>query len=173
MVDLIKVYRQNVPAMRFIGRKYGDQDRVNEGFAALWDEWFEKKWFDAIERQINTSTKETYEDGDAYCGLMRWKEGEPFEYWIGIFMPEDSVAPEGFGSVRFPPGVLGVCWVFGNEGELYGQESRCAKKLTEMGYEILPDEAGAWWFFERYACPRFTTPDDLGNRTLDVCHYIK
>jgi len=34
--------------------------------------------------------------------LMRCKDGEPFEYWIGMFMPANTVVPEGFAYVDFP-----------------------------------------------------------------------
>ena len=32
MVEIIKTYRQSVGAMRFIGKKYGDGDRVDGNF---------------------------------------------------------------------------------------------------------------------------------------------
>lgn len=48
-----------------------------------------------------------------------------------------------------------------------------AEKLGGEGYKIIPDEKGAYWFFERYCCPRFTTPDEQGNIILDICHYIE
>jgi len=52
-------------------------------------------------------------------------------------------------------------------------EEECAKELVSKGFEIIPDKKGVYWFFERYGCPRFTTPDDKGNVILDICHYIK
>lgn len=173
MAEIIKVYRQSVPAMRFIGKKYGERDRVNGGFGHLWGEWFSHGWFDVIERQISSKLNEIYEDADAYLGLMRWKDGEPFEYWIGMFAPEGSVAPDGFEYIDFPQSELGVCWVYGKEGDLYCKEDLCATKLGEEGYKITSDEKGAYWFFERYNCPRFTTPDTNGNVILDICHYIE
>lgn len=173
MAEIIKVYRQSVPAMRFIGKKYGDSDRVNGSFGAKWGEWFSNDWFAIIEKQTTFTLKEIYEDGDAYIGLMRWKEGEPFEYWIGVFMPENSLVPKEFEFIDFPKCELGVCWLYGKEGELYGKEDKCSVKLKDAGYKIIPDEKNAWWFFERYGCPRFTTPDDKGNVILDICHYIE
>lgn len=173
MAEIINVYRQSIPAMRFIGKKYGDSDRVDGGFGAKWGEWFGNGWFTAIEKQIGISVKEIYEDGDAYIGLMRGKDGEPFEYWIGMFTPEDTPVPEGFGHVDFPESELGVCWVYGKDGEVYAKEDKCAAKLGEKGYKIISDEKGAWWFFERYGCPRFTTPDSQGNIILDICHFIE
>lgn len=101
------------------------------------------------------------------------KEGEPFEYWIGIFMPESTQVPEKFEYIDFPKSELGVCWVYGKNGNVYCKEDKCAEKLGEEGYKIIPDEKGAYWFFERYCCPRFTTPDDQGNIILDICHFIE
>lgn len=173
MAEVIKVYRQSVPAMRFIGKKYRDDDRIDGNFGAKWGEWFSNDWFTVIEKQIGTSIKGVYEDGDAYIGLMRWKEGDPFEYWIGRFTPEATPVPDGFGYIDFPKSELGVCWVYGKEGDVYCKEDKCAVKLGEDGYKIISDRNGAWWFFERYGCPRFTTPDDQGNIVLDSCHYIE
>lgn len=173
MAEIIKTYKQNIPAMRFIGKKYGNNDRVNGGFGEKWHEWFSNSWFDVIEKQTNKKIKDIYEDGDAYIGLMRWKDGEPFEYWIGIFMPENTPAPEGYSYIDFPESTIGVCWVLGKEPEIYGIEDKCAAKLKENGFKVIPDEKGAYWFFERYGCPRFTTPDEQGKVILDICHYIE
>jgi hypothetical protein len=104
---------------------------------------------------------------------MRWKEGEPFEYWIGIFMPESTSVPDGFEYHDFPKTTLGVCWVYGKESEVYMQEKNCRKKLEENGHEVIKDKKNAYWFFERYGCPRFTTPDENGKIILDICHYLK
>jgi hypothetical protein len=170
---IIKTYKQEVPALRFIGKKYGDKDRVDGMFGKYWGDWHQNGWFGVLESQGNGNLKTIYEDGDAYIGLMRWKEGDPFEYWIGIFMPEETNVPDGYEYKDFPKTTLGVCWVYGNEGEVYMQESKCAKKLEEEGYKIVTDSSGAYWFFERYGCPRFTTADEKGKIILDICHYIE
>ncbi|MCL2046049.1 MAG: hypothetical protein FWG88_06650 [Oscillospiraceae bacterium] len=173
MSEITNVYRQDVGPLRFIGKKYGDVDRVDGAFSNKWEEWFANAWFEELEKILGEKLIEDYADNDAYIGLMRHKEGEAFEYWIGMFMPPNTAVPEGFEFSDFPESSLGVCWVYGNEGEVYMQEARCAKKLEEEGYELIADEQGAIWFFERYGCPRFTEPDEKGNVTLDICHYIK
>ncbi|MEA4832899.1 MAG: hypothetical protein VB118_09845 [Oscillospiraceae bacterium] len=174
MAEIIKCYTQKIPATRFIGKKYGDSDRVNGGFGNKWGEWFQNGWFESIESACKTKTCETFKDSGAYIGLMRHKDGEPFQYWIGIFTPEGTEVPEGFEYRDFPASILGVCWVYGDEtkGEVYMQEGRCSGKLMENGHAIQSDN-GAYWFFERYTCPRFTTPDDKGNVILDICFYIE
>ena len=173
MAKIMNAYRQSVPAMRFIGKKYSDKDRIDGSFGAKWGEWFGNDWFRVIEKQIDVDVKEIYEDGDAYIGLMRWKEGEPFEYWIGMFTPESTPVPEDFSYVDFPRSELGVCWVYGKESDVYCNEDKCAARLQEMGHKIISAENGAFWFFERYGCPRFTTPDTEGNIILDICHFIE
>jgi len=169
MADIIKAYRQSVGAMRFIGKKYLNGDRVNGFFGHKWDEWHMNGWFGAIEKQIGGSLKSVYEDGDAYIGLMREEHGnfDGFEYWIGIFTPENTAVPDGFEFIDFPKSELGVCWVYGNETEVFGLEGMCADRLTSDGYKIVTN-----WCFERYVCPRFTTPDENGKVVIDICFYI-
>jgi predicted transcriptional regulator YdeE len=171
--EIIKTYKQEIPALRFIGKKYDDNDRIDGTFGKHWGDWFQNGWFNVIEKQIDGSTKTIYEDGDAYIGLEKCKEGEPFEYWIGMLAPENTSVPEGYVFYDFPKGSLGVCWVCGKEDEVFMQEENCMKKLAEEGYNFLPDENGFQWLFERYERRRYTSPDEKGNIILDICFYVK
>jgi hypothetical protein len=173
MCEITKVYVQTIPAVRFIGIKYGDEDRVDGGFGRQWGDWFENNRFSKLEALVADNFKSSYEDSDAYLGFMRWKEGEPFQYWIGMFLPEGTDVPDGYDYVDRPEAKLGVCWLHGPEGELFCKEDKCAGRLMQEGHEIIKDEGGAWWFFERYGCPRFTMKDEEGRVILDICHYIK
>jgi predicted transcriptional regulator YdeE len=173
MAEITKVYRQSIPAVRFIGKRYGDGDRVNGMFGNKWNEWWKNGWFDIIEKHIGVDASEIYEDGDAYLGLMRLKENESFEYWIGMFLPEKSPIPDNFTHIDFTESKLGVCWVYGKEEDVCLQEGKCAERLKKEGIKIVPDEKGALWFFERYGCPRFTSPDDKGNIILDICYFTE
>jgi hypothetical protein len=162
MAEIVKVYKQNVGNLKFIGKRYGDSDRVNGNFGAKWGEWFQNGWFDVVAKQIDGSLKDIYEDGEAQIGLMREKEGV-FEYWIGYFMPENTAVPEGFEYIDFPASNFGICWVYGKEEEIYFNEGKCGTRLGDDGFTVIND-----WCFERYACPRFTTPDEKGNIILDI-----
>ena len=164
--EIVKVYTQDVPAVRFIGKKYGDSDRVDGMFGKHWGDWFQNGWFEVIEKQTNKDITALYDDADAYIGLMRDNNGE-FEYWIGILMPEETPVPDGYEYHDFPKAKFGVCWVHGKEEEVYSQEERCADKLEQMGYTL------SEWCMERYCCPRFTTPDENGKVVLDICFYLK
>jgi predicted transcriptional regulator YdeE len=167
MAEITRVYKQSVGAMRFIGKRYGEGDRANGSFAAKWDEWFANGWFEKLESLSRPGFKDTFEESGAYIGLMRDTDGG-FEYWIGMFAPEDAAVPEGFEHVEFPKGELGVCWIYGKEAEVFTLEGRCGERLEKEGFNVNTE-----WCFERYACPRFTTPDEKGNIILDVCFYLR
>lgn len=171
MDSIIKCYKQSVPAMRFIGRCYGEDDRVDGSFGAKWGEWFAGNLFEPL--KVDDAPPADYEDHDAFIGLMRHKEGEPFQYWIGAFAPVDAAVPEGYSCVDFLEATLGVCWIRGQEHEVYGKEDKCFQRMAQEGYTVKPDANGAIWAFERYGCPRFTTPDAEGEIILDICTYIE
>lgn len=173
MYEIVKTYRQSIAATRFIGIKYGEEDRIDGSFGTKWHEWFATDRFNILESFLTDEFKSAYEDSNAYVGLMRWKDGEKFEYWIGMFTPEGTKVPEGYEYVDFPASHLGVCWLHGSMEEILCNEEVCADKLSDEGYEIVADEKGAWWFLERYACPRFTEPDEEGKIILDICHFVK
>jgi predicted transcriptional regulator YdeE len=168
MSNIVKVYKETVPALRFIGKKYGDSDRVNGSFGAKWHEWFSNGWFGTLEKQYDGNLKDVFENSDSYIGLMRDDIDGIFEYWIGMFLPEGTTVPDGFASIEFPAGNLGVCWIFGKESEVFMHEGECADRLKAEGFGGLSD-----WCFERYVCPRFTDPDSEGRIILDICFYIE
>ncbi len=166
MTEIIKVFRDPVPAMRFIGKKYADYGG--------WGEWFMNGWFDAVEGAMGgpDAILAVWENGGGYCGLER-RGDVPFEYWIGMFTPAGTPVPEGFACVDFPAGTLGTAWIRGPEGEVHGAIPACAAKLAEAGMEPLRDADGGVWSFENGLCPRFTVPDEKGNVILDYCYYIR
>ena len=63
-LSIVKVYRESLPNVRFIGKKYGDNDRVDGSFGAKWGEWFQNGWFNILEKEINMLPKEN--EGGAY-----------------------------------------------------------------------------------------------------------
>lgn len=162
MAEIIKVYKERIPAMRFIGKRYSE--------IGYWDEWFENGWFDAIKKAVGPVP---WENSGGYIGLERHRDGEPFEYWLGMFAPPDTEASEDFLFLDFEEGNLGVCWIYGREDEVHLLTRRCRQRLESEGMEIKPDKHGAVWCFENCLCPRYTTPDENGNIVLDYCYFVK
>ena len=169
-IRAVRIERQRLPASRFIGVRYGNGDRKNGGFSHLWGQWFESGWFDVLEALQTATFRAAFPDADAYCGLMCGRPGVPedFSYWIGMFLPPDAEIPEGFQAIDFGPAEAAVCWLKGQEDELYRREEDAVSLLRREGFQpaSLPD--GRCCFFERYACPRFTAPDGGGSVILDM-----
>ena len=115
MTEITRVFRDKVPAMRFIGKRYPD-------FGPWWGDWFANGWFDRVEEAMGGTEAilKLWENGGGYVGLERRAENQPFEYWIGMFAPEGTPVPEGFDSVDFPAGSLGTVWIRGPEDEVHG-----------------------------------------------------
>jgi predicted transcriptional regulator YdeE len=176
-VEIRRVYKEHLPAVRFVGKLYANKDRVNGSFGSHWGEWFQNGWFESLEKLPQIETPE-----NGYIGLMGCgqENNDDFQYWIGMMLPENTKVPDGFIYIDIPEGDAGVCWIYGNEnnGEIYGQKAHelCVQKLKENEMENIRDNFGKkikWnWFFERYNCPRFTDKDDKGNVILDYGIYI-
>lgn len=175
MAEIIKTYKEHFPAVRLIGKCYTNKDRAPDGsFGNRWGEWFEKGWFGELEK---IGPCEEVDNG--YLGLCGCDGNmEKFQYWIGILFPIETPVPEGYDSVVLPEGDVGVNWIYGKESgdNIYGMHNECEKKLKENGWEdklVSIDGEERIWTFERYNCPRFTTPDEKGNIILDYGVYIK
>ena len=107
MAEIIRTFRDVMPAVRFIGKKYTDFDH--------WGEWFANGWFDTIEAAMGgvEAITKIWENGGGYVGLERRRDGVLTEYWIGMFAPAGTAVPETFASMDFPKTALGVCWLYG------------------------------------------------------------
>jgi len=168
-MEIIKVYKESLPNVKLIGKRYTNKDRDESGtFASYWQQCFREGWFDILKQ-----CKSIPEVSNDYLGAMHMSDdGDGFEYWIGGFYTPDAEAPDGFDAVEIPAGDVGVCWLYGNDksGELYSMEASdlSMAAITEQGWKF--SEKG--WFFERYNNPRFTALDEKGNVILDICAYL-
>ena len=170
MVEIIKIYKQAIPAMRFIGKKYNTPPN--------WGEWFKNDWFNIIENAMGgeEAVHQLYEDGNAYVELTRVHNDEPFEFWLGMFVASGTEVPDGFLYKDFSAFNLGVFWVYGKEEQVMqipANTHKCLDKIAEEGMEFFYDKDNAAWEVRRYQCPRYTTPDEKNNIILDYCWIIK
>ena len=154
MVITIKTLeRESFPATRLIGKKYT--------FNPNWAEWWNEGWFSVLEQ-----TECSAVNGNAYIGAVRIVNGRP-EYWIGMLFPEKTDVLSGFEYVDIEPLECAVCYLYGKENDsgFYTMDTHnmCLEELKNHGLNRKEDD----WCFERYNCPRFTTPDEFGNVILD------
>ena len=168
MIEITEIYKQNLEALRFIGKKYDNANRIDGTFEvkSKWDEWFKNGWFEKI-----------CENGDSCIALNRNKRGEPFQYWIGIFKPANTEVPEGFCYIDFPKSEIAVCRVYEKIEKVYMNESidilnQCNDRLKKEGLNHVHDEFNVCWAFERYPCPKFPRPDEKGNGILECCFFM-
>ena len=152
-VKILEIKKEHCPATRFIGKRYIG--------GANWSEWWTNDWFSAIE--VN---KPILFNSDAYIGAVHIVNGMP-ERWIGMFFPVDTEVPEGFDYVDIEALDYAVCYLYDKENsrDFYSMDTHnmCLEALKENGLKRKEDD----WCFERYNCPRFTTPDEAGNVILD------
>ncbi len=152
-VKIIDIKTESSPACRLIGRKYDSSPN--------WGEWWENNWFAALEGMPSLPI-----NGDAYIGAVHIVDGTP-EYWIGMLFPCDTSVPVGFEYVDIEPLDYAVCYLYAKEGsgDFYTMETHemCLAQLNGHGMKRKEDD----WCFERYNCPRFTSPDEHGNVILD------
>ena len=152
-VRLLEVKKESCPAARLIGKKYADSPN--------WGEWWENDWFSILEANQSLAF-----NGDAYIGAVHIVDGSP-QRWIGMFFPPNTQVPEGFEAVDIVPLDYAVCFLSDKEssGDFYSMDTHnmCLEALKAQGFARKEGD----WCFERYNCPRFTTPDAEGNVILD------
>ena len=175
MPEIIKVYRENSVKLRFIGKKYDNADRLNGSFSVKekWNEWFKHSWFDILENITNKSRDSLQENKNTYIGLLRNKPKEPFQYWIGIFAPDNTEIPDGFECIDFPKSEIAVCRVCGEKTEIYLSEGLelfdfCNKRLKEKEINHAHDKDNVCWVIERYNSNFFMKNDDNENIIMEV-----
>ena len=152
-VTIKEVKRESFPETRLIGKKYENGPN--------WGEWWANDWFSILEKNQPLSI-----NGDAYIGAVHIVDGMP-EYWIGMFFSVEANIPDGFDYVDIESLEYAVFYLYDKEGsgDFYTMETHnmCLEELKTLGYKRREDD----WCFERYNCPRFTTPDEKGNVILD------
>ena len=152
-VKILEVKRESCPAARLIGKKYEHGPN--------WGEWWQNDWFSVLEQNERLEV-----NGDAYIGAVHIVDGMP-EYWIGMFFPVDTAVPDGFEFVDMEALEYAVCYLYDKEGssDFYTMETHemCLEELKKLGFKRKEDD----WCFERYNCPRFTTPDEESTVILD------
>ncbi|MCL2195710.1 MAG: hypothetical protein FWB76_07155 [Oscillospiraceae bacterium] len=177
--EIIKTYKEHFPALRLIGKCYTDADRGADGsFSERWTEWHQNSWFDELKKAAKPS--EDVENGCLGLMTINAKDHSNFIYWIGLFFPANTAVPDGFSYLDLPQSDVGISWIYGSDetGEIYGSEphTACYQTLCDNGWNKLNEKAGGkntLVFFERYNCPRMTTPDEKGNVILDYGFYLR
>jgi len=158
-VRILEMKQERCPAARLIGKKYAG--------APNWGEWWENNWFAKLEENQCLSF-----NADAYIGAVHIVNGAP-ERWIGMLFPENTEVPEGFEFVDIEPLDYAVFYLCDKEksSDFYTMDTHnmCLEALKTHNLKRKEND----WCFERYNCPRYTTPDENGNVILDYALSIE
>jgi len=164
-----KIYKQKLPALRFIGKKFIKPPEPKTVFDLL-DNWQVEDLFADIEKQSDIDYKTFFEGADAYISLVREKDGEssPLEHWMGMFVPENTNVPDGYEALDFPQMTIGVCCVYGKKDEVINYKAESRNKLIEEGFAL----KNGRWFFRRINWRGFYNEDVYGKCLLDYCYSV-
>ena len=159
MLEIIGVKKESVPSMRFIGKKYGDEDRVDGHFGDKWGEFD----FDILDKLTSPEIMTNA------LALMGHEDGA-FKYWIGKFVPANTPVPNGFGHVDFSAGNFAAVRLKGLEWEIFGNEPMCCDHVKEHGMDVLDLQYNC---FERYRnCEDEDDNLQEGEDIIDICFFV-
>jgi len=166
-----KTFKQELPALRFIGKKYIGEPKPEKIYDLLVN-WQVKNKFDEIEKQTAVDYKTFIEYGNAYISLVKRNEDGLLEHWMGMFVPEKTNIPQGFSAIDFPKLTIGVCSVYGKRSEVINYEAESRNKLLEEGFKIDNSNLNNQFYFRRFNWHRFFEDDMYGKRLLDYCYPV-
>jgi len=171
---ITNAYKEVMPAMRFIGIMYTNDDIGENGtFGHIWREWDKLGHWCKLSNLLTDEGSEYFKYiGSTICLMTNGgNEENPFQYWLGRFFPPNTTVPEGFKYIDFKEKPLGVAWVYGKMPDVFFQANQALNTLIEVGVNPTADSGGVWWWFERYVEGRWC-PDTEGNYTLDLCFIL-
>lgn len=172
---IVKCYKEKFPKCRFVGKCYKNSDRVDGMYGYYWEKWHAENAFEPLERLLTNEFRAEFPECEGYVGLMKNRDGageDYFEYWIGMFLPEGCEVPDGYDYIDIAHEYAGICWIKGNENEVFCHEGECYNKLVESGMTVPSESDGGCYMFERYNCPRFTVPDKNNEVILDLGFFV-
>lgn len=173
MAKLTRLDFRELPALYVVGKaeRY-PMDAImqndNNPLPAQWEKCFADGTFDTLNKYTDALFSPDY-----IGAMMDWDRGDgAFTSVIGVLMhtlPEPL--PEGFTAHPIAPSTLAIGWIRGKyTADVCGvAHQETEKALREAGYA----DDGMTWCMEVYNYPRFTTPDEHGEITLDYyipCH---
>lgn len=157
---IVKVYTENLPALRLIGKQIPGPG--GENFIEKWDEWLSNGWFDQLEKLGPVP-----ENGYMYLGVTDSNGG----YWIGLFFQPGTPVPDGFEYAEIPAAKFAILQFDGKKDK---------ELLSEDGINLVIEEihkrnltpAPLWngWCIERYSRP---APDGKGKILIDCLYEIQ
>jgi predicted transcriptional regulator YdeE len=133
---------------------------ANNPLPAFWGKCMSENVFTTLGKILSENM---YDPG--YVGFMKMLSEHEFVNVCGILMKPDAKAPEGFVNYDIEPFTAGIGWIQGNEQDIYPVEHEIVgEAVIKAGYTF---DYSKGFAIELYNSPRYTNPDEKGNRIID------
>jgi predicted transcriptional regulator YdeE len=160
---VVKFEIKELPQLCVIGKEISvkmSELGTSNPIPAFWEKCMSENIFETLEKIFDENI---YDHG--YVGFSKMLNEDEFIYVCGILMKPDTKAPEGFVKHDIESFTAGIGWIQGPYPDIFKVEhilTEEAVKNAGYKYDITKD-----FSFELYNCPRYTNPDENGNRILD------
>jgi len=160
---LIKFEIKELPDLRVIGKEIiikMSEFQQHNPIPEFWGKCLNDNTFGYLEQEL----KDQMYSPD-YVGYMQMLNADEFTNVCGILMKPDAPVPDGYVSYDVKAFTSGVSWIQGTEPDIYiGEHTLTEPEIDKAGYKY--DESKGFTI-EAYNCPRYTQPDENGNRIID------
>ncbi|MDR3276198.1 MAG: hypothetical protein LBT11_03135 [Treponema sp.] len=161
---LIKFEVKKLPKLCVIGKeiraKMTEMMGTNNPIPAFWGQCMSGHVFTTLEKTLGENMYDP-----AYVGFMKMLNEDEVINVCGMLMKPDTKAPEGFVSYDLESFTAGIGWIQGKEPDIYAAEhALVGEAVKNAGYKY-DDSKG--FAIELYNCPRYTNPDENGNKIID------
>jgi predicted transcriptional regulator YdeE len=161
---LAKFEVKELPKLCVIGKeirvKMSEVMGPNNPLPAFWEKCMSENVFETLEKTLNENIYD-----HAYVGFMTMLNEDEFMYVCGMLMKPDTKTPEGFVKYDIDSFTAGIGWIQGKEPDIYKAEHTLVEEAVKTaGYKY---DAPKGWAMELYNCPRYTNPDENGDKILD------
>ena len=167
--ELIKFEVKEIPELCVVGKEIIVEMAGMEQFNPIpgfWQKCLDEKLFEKIGSELKDFVYDP-----AYAGFMKIINEKEFTNVCGILMKPGVVVPPGYVSYRINSFTAAIGWVKGKEPVIYMEEHTLTEKAAgEAGYT---HDGARGFSIELYNHPRFTVPDESGNRILDYYMPVK
>jgi predicted transcriptional regulator YdeE len=161
---LVKFEIKALPKLCVIGKEIRvkmTEMGKNNPIPAFWGKCMSENVFETLEKTLGENIYDP-----AYVGFMKMLTKDEFINVCGILMKPDTKVPEGFVKYDIESFTAGIGWIQGKEPDIYMAEHKLTEEaVKKAGYDVLKS-----YTIELYNCPRYTTPDENGNKIID--YYI-
>ncbi|MDR3301211.1 MAG: GyrI-like domain-containing protein [Spirochaetaceae bacterium] len=160
---LVKFEIKELPELCVIGKEIRvkmSELGKNNPLPAFWEKCMNESIFETIEKTLRENIYDP-----AYVGFMKMLNKDEFINVCGMLIKPDVKAPEGFVKYDIESCTIGMGWIQGPYPDIFMAEhilTEEAVKNAGYNYDVTKN-----FTFELYNSPRYTNPDENGNRILD------